>query len=523
MSPSSKNKTAKQSAVKKQNQKGENRDPLDEPVSRTPEKAVPYRTTSNATSVATLEDSGTSKSPRNQPTSNRQQPQSEHQPRIQRLSSIRPLTQIRALQSEDNNSKSVRPRDVASPIAATAQSGSPSTQQQKRHPNPTYVDVVTPVPDDGKSSAPEIDQTDSTRSIRRKASEASQDSGYFSRPNGSLQEQTQLPPPLDRFLQHVAAGKAREYTRLLNEKPDIVNQPRLAQGLRREAIAGMKSGKIPNTRPYVQALAIIRFCATSTRQDASAFFNRVIQGYALETDPKFQRLMAEEEELCNSGRDIRYSPELPDSSRNVHQQKGKAAQIAGPRLSTRTGPGLGISSKKNKTNDIRFSVMDSLKKQRLGFFAPGKVFATIEYDVHPTGILSGIPGVPDTPRSRQRVVSKVIHYISIKSGEDFCLALQAKTYGGHGLSKHTPESSKIRAHAIVYSGENIPALLPNEPRLTKKAIKVTLTAGSQDLDPALRIDFGRVYTVEHSTRVHEIGEVANHQVLLRQWKEQLNA
>lgn len=70
-------------------------------------------------------------------------------------------------------------------------------------------------------------------------------------------------------------------------------------------------------------------------------------------------------------------------------------------------------------------------------------------------------------------------------------------------------------HAMIYSSSPQPKPLLDE-QLTKKAIKVDITDFRYPLDDASRLNYNKVYTVEHNVKVHFIGTVAKrsqHQVV----------
>jgi hypothetical protein len=79
------------------------------------------------------------------------------------------------------------------------------------------------------------------------------------------------------------------------------------------------------------------------------------------------------------------------------------------------------------------------------------------------------------------------------------------TYGGRGTSKPGIEAS---SHAIAYMSNYHPARLASETGMTKQPICIDPAGPDQNLDQLSRINFARVYTVEHSLKVKNIGQVA---------------
>jgi hypothetical protein len=90
-------------------------------------------------------------------------------------------------------------------------------------------------------------------------------------------------------------------------------------------------------------------------------------------------------------------------------------------------------------------------------------------------------------------------------GHSICLPIL--TYGMQGVLKYGvhPED-----HAVVYTGKkNGPYLLHGEEGLmTKDPIRIEMNTPSERLDPLSRLNFAKLYTVEHNVKVSFIGRVA---------------
>lgn len=83
------------------------------------------------------------------------------------------------------------------------------------------------------------------------------------------------------------------------------------------------------------------------------------------------------------------------------------------------------------------------------------------------------------------------------------------TYGGQATLK---KGAHAEDHAAVYSNQHKtkgPTVLKKE-KMTKKAIKIEIMNPSDKLDPLSRINYAKVYTVEHNVKVLFIGQVARH-------------
>jgi hypothetical protein len=77
------------------------------------------------------------------------------------------------------------------------------------------------------------------------------------------------------------------------------------------------------------------------------------------------------------------------------------------------------------------------------------------------------------------------------------------TYQGQGLKKYgiIPED-----HAVVYSHKGEPLITPGE-ETPKKPIPIILEQEGEKLDPMTRLNFAKVYTIEHNINVAKVGRV----------------
>lgn len=109
------------------------------------------------------------------------------------------------------------------------------------------------------------------------------------------------------------------------------------------------------------------------------------------------------------------------------------------------------------------------------------------------------------------VYSNPKRFVVIREGSQSCTALPISTYVGKGVSKHGVRKSD---HCIVFTGTRPPSPLPAErPSLQEtgmlpNAIRVSTLQPVDALDPMSRINFGKVYTVEHRHKVRSFGRVA---------------
>jgi len=72
------------------------------------------------------------------------------------------------------------------------------------------------------------------------------------------------------------------------------------------------------------------------------------------------------------------------------------------------------------------------------------------------------------------------------------------TYGGYGCLKRGVHAED---HAVVYTSRSLgPYFLDNEG-ITKPSIRVELTEPKESLEPLSRINYAKIYTVEHNVKV----------------------
>jgi hypothetical protein len=85
------------------------------------------------------------------------------------------------------------------------------------------------------------------------------------------------------------------------------------------------------------------------------------------------------------------------------------------------------------------------------------------------------------------------------------------TYGGQGTLKHGVHAED---HALIYTLEpgqkKPPPLLQYESPLSKRPIRVEPISQAHKLDPASRLNYAKLYTVEHNVKVFFVGRVAKH-------------
>jgi hypothetical protein len=100
------------------------------------------------------------------------------------------------------------------------------------------------------------------------------------------------------------------------------------------------------------------------------------------------------------------------------------------------------------------------------------------------------------------------------------------TYGGRGVGKRGVPKWQ---HCIIYTDKQAPGELPGEaPGYNEQAmrtpIRVRPTNSTDIMDPASRLHYGKMYTVEHNVKVYDFGMVRSDHLptLDAQWRQVLN-
>ncbi|QDS69658.1 hypothetical protein FKW77_009452 [Venturia effusa] len=165
------------------------------------------------------------------------------------------------------------------------------------------------------------------------------------------------------------------------------------------------------------------------------------------------------------------------------------------------------------TESTNSSLNADYKIQRPGkdFFRLGKVFKI--YWPEPisqtlTGKTSVTAGGGGNSLNRE-IYAKIRWFVVVKSGEGrYCSCLPIQTYGNQGVAK---KDVVKRSHAIIYTGKEpapneneLPG--PGEPAMLQ-SIRVVSNKRIDIMDPMSRVDFSKIYTVEHNVKVYDFGWV----------------
>ncbi|KAF2114166.1 hypothetical protein BDV96DRAFT_600889 [Lophiotrema nucula] len=186
---------------------------------------------------------------------------------------------------------------------------------------------------------------------------------------------------------------------------------------------------------------------------------------------------------------------------------GPSTAITEPAL-LQLKPGLAAHRKLKGTSGETEILDPDFKIRRPGrdFFKKGMVFKVLWPELAGDGN-QGVT-IATGPGYGERVHFKIRWFVVVREGSDCCTCLSIQTYQRRGVG------SKVKAHhAIIHTGNRVPDELPSEKSKGTwdlpmgESIKVTANRAWEKLDPLSRINFVKIYTVEHNVKVKDFGKV----------------
>ncbi|KAL2796646.1 hypothetical protein BJX66DRAFT_299557 [Aspergillus keveii] len=140
---------------------------------------------------------------------------------------------------------------------------------------------------------------------------------------------------------------------------------------------------------------------------------------------------------------------------------------------------------------IRYSVQDR------DYFQPGKVFSILWHENDGRDGVSG--GAIWRSRYAQVTSSTVQHMVVLKAFEQYSWCFTIIT---HNSRYRDFDPSK---HAVIYMSDTVPEDTSDEPRMVKEPLAVERERADATLDQQSRLNFGKIYTVEHDVKVAPVG------------------
>ncbi|RFU35538.1 hypothetical protein B7463_g774, partial [Scytalidium lignicola] len=199
-----------------------------------------------------------------------------------------------------------------------------------------------------------------------------------------------------------------------------------------------------------------------------------------------------------------YDPgDVVDSIHHLKLSEGKATAFSGERAQNTINP---AQEHHIKIQDTRVNALDkSYKIYGSRNFKKGKVFKVLWFEPYgSTG--TEITQVPRKIKYGERAYQSTRRFVIISSihyGHSLCLPIF--TYYGKATAKPGVHPG---LHSVVYATEFPPELQQGEyATYLQPPIKIKLESDRHMLDKASRINYSKVYTVEHNVKVSFIGTV----------------
>jgi hypothetical protein len=104
-----------------------------------------------------------------------------------------------------------------------------------------------------------------------------------------------------------------------------------------------------------------------------------------------------------------------------------------------------------------------------------------------------------------RIFSETRRFVVVRGGHGYALCCPIQTYQKRGTTK---SRINLENHAVVYVAGNEPKLLPEEESPGMGNFPIVMEDKSVTIDQSSRLNFGKVYTVEHNIKVRNVGKIS---------------
>ncbi|EMC94048.1 hypothetical protein BAUCODRAFT_36518 [Baudoinia panamericana UAMH 10762] len=194
-------------------------------------------------------------------------------------------------------------------------------------------------------------------------------------------------------------------------------------------------------------------------------------------------------------------------------EMGPASQITDPTL---LANGIGASKKFLGVSDAhvrsqqQFSQDYKIRDNPRRFFRVGRVFHMLHPEAAGQHTETETELTFDTTFGKPFLI-KVRRVVVVKEGDAHCTVVAIFTYSGRGVGKPGVKKSD---HTIIYTGRSPPPTSPSEQPIRGEQgmrplpIKVEPNIRGTTLSPSSRLNFAKVYTVEHDVAVLNFGMVS---------------
>jgi len=167
---------------------------------------------------------------------------------------------------------------------------------------------------------------------------------------------------------------------------------------------------------------------------------------------------------------------------------------------------------------IGFCVIKEPKR----FFKVGRVFAVLWSEPAGENVDWSDEDDYEIVRYGEKVFTKIRRFVVVREGDRHSTCLPLLTYQGQGTLKR---GVKPDDHAAVYA-ENPKNLRSKEKllageKLRKKPFAIFIEDSKEKIDPLTRINFSKIYTVEHNVKALKIGRIPDTDLLRKYFIESI--
>ncbi|PVH81044.1 hypothetical protein DL98DRAFT_417327, partial [Cadophora sp. DSE1049] len=145
------------------------------------------------------------------------------------------------------------------------------------------------------------------------------------------------------------------------------------------------------------------------------------------------------------------------------------------------------------------------------FFRLGRVFKTPWTE--PAGNVTDVEGPLLIQSLGSTFFTKIRHFVVVREKHGCSLCLALFTHNGQGAAKSGIDQDD---YAAVFPAGGEPQIAPNE-RMTKKSFAIIVEHPRESIHPMSRLNFARVYTVEHNVKVLKVGRIVNEDLARLNW------
>jgi hypothetical protein len=154
------------------------------------------------------------------------------------------------------------------------------------------------------------------------------------------------------------------------------------------------------------------------------------------------------------------------------------------------------------------------QKDPASFFSVGKVFAILWHENVGTqpNRQPGPNVITSTGRFGEMIFSHIRRMIVVRARHGYCWCVGINTYGRRGIAEKRLSAAEAAAHTIAHDSRETATYLPGEEAIVKEPIAIDMNPG-HTLEAASRLNFAKVFTVEHNVKVMPLGRVARASLL----------